>query len=207
MCLLFEAGSGLTPMTLASTPAYFMWWKKSSQQQQGLFKSQRRRGLHRRLQRQWVIHYLLRDVRQFQKNVCVCFTDYAKKPLSLCIHGAQLIQSCPTFCNPMDCIPPGSSVRGIFQARILEWVAISSSRGIFLIQGSNPCLLRLLCWRWHLYLLSYRKPSDHVDHNKLWKMLKEMRVPDHLTCLLRNLYASQEATVRIGHGTKDWFII
>ena len=46
-----------------------------------------------------------------------------------------------------------------------------------------------------------------VDHNKLWKILKEMGIPDHLTCLLRNLYASQEATVRTGHGTKDWFQI
>ena len=44
-----------------------------------------------------------------------------------------------------------------------------------------------------------------MDHNKLWKILKEMRIPDHLTCLLRNLYAGQEATVRTGHGTTDWF--
>ena len=46
-----------------------------------------------------------------------------------------------------------------------------------------------------------------MDHNKLWKILKEMRIPDHLTCLLRNLYAGQEATVRNGHGTMDWFQI
>ena len=46
-----------------------------------------------------------------------------------------------------------------------------------------------------------------VDHNKLWKILKEMGIPDHLTCLLRNLYAGQEATVRSGHGTTDWFQI
>ena len=44
-----------------------------------------------------------------------------------------------------------------------------------------------------------------MDHNKLWKILKEMGIPDHLTCLLRNLYAGQEATVRAGHGTIDWF--
>ena len=44
-----------------------------------------------------------------------------------------------------------------------------------------------------------------VDHNKLWKILTEMGIPDHLTCLPRNLYAGQEATVRTGHGTKDWF--
>ena len=49
--------------------------------------------------------------------------------------------------------------------------------------------------------------TDCVDHNKLWKILKEMGMPDHLTCLLRKLYADQEATVRAGHGTTDWFQI
>ena len=49
------------------------------------------------------------------------------------------------------------------------------------------------------------KAFDCVDHNKLWKILKEMGIPDHLPCLLRNLYAGQEATVRTGHGTTDWF--
>ena len=53
----------------------------------------------------------------------------------------------------------------------------------------------------------YAKAFDCVDHHKLWKILKEMGVPDHLTCLLRNLYAGQEATVRTGHGTTDWFQI
>ena len=53
----------------------------------------------------------------------------------------------------------------------------------------------------------YTKVFDCVDHNKLWKILKEMVIPDHLTCLLRNLYAGQEATVRTGHGTMDWFKI
>ena len=51
----------------------------------------------------------------------------------------------------------------------------------------------------------YTKVFDTVDHNKLWKILQEMGIPDHLTCLLRNLYAGQEATVRIRHGTTDWF--
>ena len=54
---------------------------------------------------------------------------------------------------------------------------------------------------------SLTKAFDFVDHNKLWKILKEMGIPDHLTCLLRNLYAGQEATVRTGHGTTDWFQI
>ena len=55
--------------------------------------------------------------------------------------------------------------------------------------------------------IDYAKTSDCVDHNKLWKILKEMGIPDHLTCLLRNLYAGQDATVRTGHGTTDWFQI
>ena len=55
--------------------------------------------------------------------------------------------------------------------------------------------------------IDYAKAFDCVDHNKLWKILKEMGRPDHLTCLLRNLYAGQEVTVRTGHGTTDWFQI
>ena len=55
--------------------------------------------------------------------------------------------------------------------------------------------------------INYAKAFDCVDHNKLWKILQEMGIPDHLTCILRNLYAGQEATVRTGHGTTDWFQI
>ena len=55
--------------------------------------------------------------------------------------------------------------------------------------------------------IDYAKAFDCVDHNKLWKIFKEMRILDHFTCLLRNLYAGQEATVRIRHGTTDWFKI
>ena len=80
---------------------------------------------------------------------------------------AKMLQLCLTLCNPMDCSLPGSSVHGIFQARILEWVAIS----------------------------------------KMWKSLEEMGRPYHITCLLRKLYAGQEATVRTRHETVDWFKI
>ena len=55
--------------------------------------------------------------------------------------------------------------------------------------------------------IDYAKDFDFVDHNKLWEILQEMGIPDHLTCLLRNLYAGQEATVGTGHGTTDWFQI
>ena len=61
-------------------------------------------------------------------------------------------------------------------------------------------------WR-NICFIDYAKTFDCVDHNKLWKILKEIRIPDHLTYLLRNLYAGQEAVVRTGHGTTDWFQI
>ena len=59
----------------------------------------------------------------------------------------------------------------------------------------------------YFFFIDYAKAFDCVDHNKLWKILKEMGIPDHLTFLLRKLYAGQEATVRTGHGTTDWFQI
>ena len=61
----------------------------------------------------------------------------------------------------------------------------------------------------HIYFcfIDYAKAFDCVDQNKVWKILKEMGIPDHLTCLLRNLYVGQEATIRTGHGTTDWFQI
>ena len=59
----------------------------------------------------------------------------------------------------------------------------------------------------NICLIDYAKAFDCVDHNKLWRILKEMEIPDHLTCLLRNLYADEEATVQTGYGTTDWFQI
>ena len=76
---------------------------------------------------------------------------------------SEVAQWCPTLSDPMDCSLIGSSIHGIFQARVLESGAIAFSS---------------------------------VDHNKLWKILKEMVIPDHLICLLRNLYAVQEATIK-----------
>ena len=59
----------------------------------------------------------------------------------------------------------------------------------------------------YFYFIDYVKAFDCVDHNQLWKILQEMGIPDHLNCLLRNLYAGQEATVRTRHGTMNWFQI
>ena len=64
-----------------------------------------------------------------------------------------------------------------------------------------------MCFSIFNWFIDYAKAFDCVDHNKRWKILKEIGIPDHLTCLLRNLYAGQEATVRTGHGTTDWFQI
>ena len=76
-------------------------------------------------------------------------------------------------------------------------------------QIATGCLKKQENSRKNIYfsLIDYAKVFDCVDHNKLWKILQEMGIPDHLTCLLRNLYAGQEATVRTLHGTTDWFQI
>ena len=83
----------------------------------------------------------------------------------------------------------------ILQAKVLEWVAMPC------------CYLMIKVCPTLCYLIDCSIPFDCVDDNKLWTILQEMGIPDHLTCLLRNLYAGQEATVRTGHGTIDWFHI
>ena len=71
--------------------------------------------------------------------------------MSVCV-CAKSLQSCLTLCDPMDCSPPGSSIHGILQARILEWVAVTSFRGSYPTQGSNPSLLHLLHWQAGFFL-------------------------------------------------------
>ena len=81
-----------------------------------------------------------------------------------------ITQSCPTVCDPLDCSPQGSSVHGILQARILEWVAIFLLQGIFLTQGSNPHLLCLLHCRWVLYCWAIRG-WDRITKMKIGKCI------------------------------------
>ena len=79
---------------------------------------------------------------------------------------------------------------------------------IALISHASKVMVKILQARLQQYVnhgFDYAKAFDYVDHNKLWKILKEMGISDHLTCLLRNLYEGQKATVRTGHGTTDWF--
>ena len=115
----------------------------------------------------------------------------------------KLFQSCPAQSDPRDCSLPGYSIHGIFLARVLEWVAIVFPTNIHRIIEK----VREFQKNIYFYFIDYAKTFDCVDHNKLWKILKEIVIPHHLTCLLRNLYAGQEATVRTGHGTTYWFQI
>ena len=116
--------------------------------------------------------------------------------------AAKSLQSCPTLCDSRDGSPPGSPVPGILQARTLEWVAISFSNIHWIIEKAREFQKNI-----YFCFIDYAKAFDCVDLNKLWKILQEMGIPDHLTCLLRNLYACQEAAIRTGHGTTDWFKI
>ena len=79
-----------------------------------------------------------------------------------------------------------------------QFAVIHTVKGFGIVNKAEiDVFLELSCF------FDYAEAFNCVDHNKLWKILKEMGIPDHLTCLLRNLYAGQEATVRTGHGTKD----
>ena len=87
------------------------------------------------------------------------------------------------------------TVHGILQATILEWVAFPTRQVPRLYLKTPPIGHIYFCF------IDYAKAFDCVDHNKLWKILQKMGIPDHLTCLLRNLYSGQEATIKTGHGT------
>ena len=108
----------------------------------------------------------------------------------------------------------------ILQARLqhcVNWAGFQDGQAGFRKSRGTRDQIANICWiikkarkfQENIYFcfIIYAKAFDCVDHNKLWKTLKEMGIPDHLTFLLRNLYASQEATVRTGHGTMDWFQI
>ena len=110
---------------------------------------------------------------------------------------------------------PFRTVHGVLKAGILKWFVIPFSG--FRKGGGARDQIANIHWiiekakefQKNIYVcfIDYAKAFDCVDHNKLWKILKEIGIPDHLTCLLTNLYAGQEATVRTEHRTKDWFQI
>ena len=107
----------------------------------------------------------------------------------------------------------------ILQARLQQYVSreLPDVQGGFRKGRGTRDQIANICWimekarefqkNIYLFSIGYAKAFDCVDHNKLWKILKEMGIPDHLTCLFRNLSAGQEATVRTGHRTTGWFQI
>ena len=107
----------------------------------------------------------------------------------------------------------------ILQARLQQYVnqELPDIQGGFRKGRGTRNQIANICWiiekarefQKNIYFcfIDYAKVFDYVDHTKLWRILQEMGIPDHLTCLLRNLYEGQEATVRTGHGKTDWFQI
>ena len=125
-------------------------------------------------------------------------------------------KKCSNYCT-IALIPHASKVMlKILQARLQQYVnceipdvqaAFRKSRGTRdQIANIHWIIEKAREFQKNIYFcfIDYAKAFDCVEHNKLWKILKEMGIPDHLTCLLRNLYTGQEATVRTGHGTTDW---
>ena len=113
-------------------------------------------------------------------------------------HACLVIQSCPTLCNPMDCSPPGFSVHGILQARILEWVAMSTSSRGFPTQGSNSGILHC---RWILYHLSHQGSLKYLEQHECLPQQKCQAWPSFITSLLVTLlvcYAALTKCHRLG---------
>ena len=122
---------------------------------------------------------------------------------------------------PHNCthLTPRKVMLKILQARLQQYVnhELPDVPAGFRKGGGTRDQIANICWitekarefQKNIYFcfIDYAKAFDCVDHNKLWKLLKEMGIPDHLNCLLRNLYAGQEATIRTGHGTTDCFQI
>ena len=142
------------------------------------------------------IQWIIEKVREFQKNFC--FIDYTKA--FDCVDHNKLWKLLKEIGIPdhLTCL-----LRNLYAGQ----EATVRTRH----QIANICWIikKAREFQKNIYFcfIDYAKVFACVDHNKLWKSLKEMGIPDHLTCLLRNLYAGQDATVRTGHGTTDWFQI
>ena len=128
-------------------------------------------------------------------------------------------KECSNYCTIALISHASKAMLKILQARLQQYMnheLPDVQAGIRKGRGTRDQIANI-CWiikktrefQTNIYFcfIDYAKAFDCVAHNKLWKILQELGIPDHLTCLLRNLYASQEATVRTGHGTTDWFQI
>ena len=126
-------------------------------------------------------------------------------------------KKCSNYCTIALILHASKLMLKILQAKLQQYVnreLPDVQAGFRKGRGTRDQIVNI-CWiikkarefQKNIGFTDYSKAFFCVDHNKLWKILKGMGIPDHLTCLLRNLYAGQEATVRTGHGTTDWFQI
>ena len=119
-------------------------------------------------------------------------------------------KECSNYCTIAHISHASKVMLKILQARLQQYMncELPDGQAGFRKGRGTRDLIANICWI-IVKAREFQKNTvfDCVDHNELWQILKQMRVPHHLTCLLRNLYAGQEATVRIGHGTTDWFQI
>ena len=126
-------------------------------------------------------------------------------------------KECSNYCTIALISHASKVMLKVLQARLQQYVnsELPDVQAGFIIGRGTRDQIANICWimekarefQKNIYFcfIDYAKAFDCVDHNELWNILKEMGIPDHLTCLLRNLYAGQEATVRTGYGTIDWF--
>ena len=126
-------------------------------------------------------------------------------------------KECSNYCTIVPILHASKVMLKIFQARLQQYVnpELPDVQDEFRKGRGTRDQTANICWiiekareiQKNICFINNAKAFDCVDHNKRWKILKEMGIPDHLTCLLRTVYAGQEATVRTGHGTTDWFQI
>ena len=155
-----------------------------------------------------------------QFNIILCqylFSQDWKRSVFIPIPKKGNAKECSNY--PTIALISRKVILKILQARLqqfLNWELPDIQTGFRKGRGTRNQIANI-CWiiektrefQKNIYFcfIDYVKVFNYVDHNKLWKILQEMAIPDHLACLLRNLYAGQEITVRTGHGTTDWFQI
>ena len=145
--------------------------------------------------------------------------QYWKRSIFIPIPKKDNAKECSNYCTISLISHTSKLMLNILQARLQQYMnhGLTHGQAEFRKSRGTRDPIANTCWiiekarqfqkNIYFYFFDYAKAFDCVDHNKLRKILQEMAIPDHLTCLLRNLYAGQEAIVRTAHGTTDWFQI
>ena len=163
----------------------------------------------------------------FFSGLCLIILQMVRFQFSLLIQTNKIqrntkkgnAKECSNYCTIALVSQASKGMLKILQARLQQYVncELPDVQAGFRKGRGTGDQIASICWiikkatefqkNTYFCFIDYGKAFDCVDHNTLWKILKEMGIPDHLTCFLRNLYAGQEATIRTGHGTTDWFQI